>query len=227
MSMTEAANYVRIIYENTDFLVCEKPKGILTLPAESVEESLFDLVLTGKADGRARAQLFPVHRLDRLTSGLVVFAKTKGAAGALSTIFAEHKNEKEYLCVVHGRPEKESGECTDLLLCDKRANKTYVVDRMRKGVKEARLSYSTLSTLPYKSGTVSLLCVRLHTGRMHQIRAQLSSRGHALLGDGKYGSKENACTVALHASALRFSYKGEHSFSSPAPKEFPFSLFEI
>lgn len=216
---------ISIIYEDKDMVVCEKPVGLLTLPSDSDEKSLIDVLCEQLSQGGGRVTLFPVHRLDRLTGGVVVFAKTKHCAEELCRIFAEHKNEKQYLCIVHGSPDKEYGECVDLLFADKRANKSYVVDKKRKGVKEASLCYEKISDSSHKEKPVSLLRVTLNTGRMHQIRAQLSHRAMPLLGDGKYGSRENSCAPALFAYRLKFFYHGEKCFTLTPKNEFPWSLF--
>ena len=222
--MNEQRN-ISIIYEDNDMVVCEKPVGLLSLPSESDEISLIDVLCEQLSQGGKRVTLFPVHRLDRLTGGLVVFAKTKKCAEGLSRIFSEHKNEKQYLCVVHGMPEKDFDECVDLLFADKRANKSYITDKKRAGVKEASLCYEKISESTHKEKPVSLLRVTLKTGRMHQIRAQLSHRGMPLLGDGKYGSRENSCPPALFAYRLKFSYQGEKRFTVTPKNEFPWSLF--
>ena len=168
-----------------------------------------------------------MHRLDRQTGGLVVFAKTKRAASELSAIFAEHRNEKDYIAILDGVPQKEEGELRNILFADKRANKSYVVDRERKGAREALLSYKILSSSDYKDRNVSLARITLKTGRMHQIRAQLSHIGTPILGDGKYGSRENGCDVALWSYQLSFSLKDRkyNFFSFPGVCEFPWALF--
>ena len=199
---------------------------MLTLPAESDECSLIEL-LGEQLSEKVKTELYPVHRLDRMTEGIVVFAKNKRTAAELSSIFSEHKNEKDYLCIVHGAPKNDGDTLTDLLFADKRANKAYIVDKSRKGVKEARLSYTVLARTSYKEKDISLLRVSLYPGRMHQIRAQLSHHGHALLGDGKYGSRENSCTTALFAERVAFSLYGkDYDFSLPYPTGFPWELFK-
>ena len=147
--------------------------------------------------------VYPVHRLDRDTMGLMVFAKSKEAAAFLSAQM-EKSFAKEYLARCEGVPP-EQGELIDLLYHDRGKNKTYVVKRKRMGVKEARLSYEVLS----RSEGSSLLRVRLFTGRTHQIRVQFSSRGYPLLGDKKYGAKTGG-DLQLWAYRLRFVHpKGE------------------
>ena len=110
---------------------------------------------------------------------------------------------KEYVATVHGTPP-ESGDWTDLLWKDRAKNKVFVVKRERKGVKKARLEYTRLSR-----GDSSLVRVRLHTGRSHQIRVQFASRGFPLVGDHKYGSRDNATAPMLFSCCLSFSYLGQ------------------
>ena len=118
----------------------------------------------------------------------MVYAKKPYAAAALSEAIRTRSDfVKEYLCVVSGMPQVPEGEYRDLLWKDARANKVYVVDRPRSGVKEAVLSYRVLQTITHEGETYSLLCVTLGTGRSHQIRCQLSHHGTPIVCDGKYG----------------------------------------
>ena len=146
-----------------------------------------------------------IHRLDRGVGGVMVYAKTPACAAALSDMVRTHAIKKEYLAVVHGAPAPDCGELRDLLFHDRIKNKTFVADRARKGVKEAILDFSTLQTVESDGNLRSLLRVRLHTGRTHQIRVQFSSRGHALLGDGKYGSREKT-PMGLFCASLAFAH---------------------
>lgn len=221
-------DYINIIYEDKDLVACEKPPALLTLPSERAEKSLIDFLGEYYREKGDKTELFPLHRLDRLTGGVVVFAKNKATAGTLSTIFAEHKNIKEYYAILEKAPEKDKDERCDMLFADKRANKSYIVDRERKGAKEARLSYEVKTKKSDGKRELVLVNISLHTGRMHQIRAQLSHIGSPILGDGKYGSRENKCSLALWAYHLSFSYKKrEYDFySCPNTSEYPWSLFE-
>ena len=128
----------------------------------------------------------------------MVYAKTSRAAGALSAAMGAFR--KEYLCIVRGRPEEAEGTCRDLLLHDRARNKSFVVQRMRGGAKEASLEYRTLA----ERDGLSLLLVLLHTGRTHQIRVQFASRGLPLLGDGKYGGGPGQ--LALWSWSLSFPH---------------------
>ena len=133
--------------------------------------------------------------------------------------------EKIYLAVLRGVPEAPEAALEDLLFHDSRTNKTFVVDRPRKGVREAKLDYRVLA----EAEGLSLVRVRLHTGRTHQIRAQFASRGLPLLGDIRYGSRAD-CTPALWAWRLRFRHPKTGSAVDvlcPPPDDYPWTLFPI
>lgn len=184
---------ITILYEDRAIAVCIKPPALLS-QSGSGEDLLHVL---GRQLG---CVLYPVHRLDRGVGGVMVLAKTSRAAAALSSAIQRRELEKEYLCLVRGRPAQDSGVYQDLLLHDKVRNKTFVVDRLRGGVKEASLSYRVLA---HQEG-LSLVRVRLHTGRTHQIRVQFASRKTPLLGDGKYGGGSGQ--LALWSFHLAFPH---------------------
>lgn len=171
--------------------------------------------------------LWLVHRLDRVVGGTVVFARNKRTAAALSELFSSQSTEKEYLAVVEG--VAEGGVLEDFLYKDAAKGKAFVVDRKRAGVKEAKLEYTPLATAECERGIYTLVRVRLHTGRFHQIRAQLSSRGMPIVGDGKYGSHDNRAKMpALFSSRLAFSVFGKDFDikKSPDKQSYPWSLFD-
>lgn len=180
------------IYTDKDIAVCVKPVGV---------DSEHELPETIAKDlGR---EVFPVHRLDKNVGGLMVFARNRLSAAALSRAIQEGTMVKEYVALVHGTPP-EAGDWQDLLWKDARSNKVFVVKRQRKGVKEAWLEFTRLS-----AGEASLVRVRLHTGRSHQIRVQFSSRGYPLVGDHKYGSRSEKTAPMLFSCALTFPWKGQ------------------
>jgi 23S rRNA pseudouridine1911/1915/1917 synthase len=148
------------------------------------------------------AELFAVHRLDREVSGVMVYAKTPTAAAELSRQVADRSFKKEYLALVEGVPEEPSATLSDLLFKDSRKNKSFVVNRKRAGVKEAKLSYETVGDRDGKS----LVKIELHTGRTHQIRVQFSSRKMPVLGDGKYGSSVREKEIALASYRIKFKH---------------------
>lgn len=183
---------MEILYEDKFIIVCVKDAGVLSesggMP-ELLKES------TGSKD------IFCVHRLDKDVGGVMVYAKTSQAAGKLSAAIAGKHFLKEYLAVVAGQTP-ECGTMRDLLFHDVRKNKTYVVDRERKGVKEAILDYRKLG---FVDG-LSLVYITLHTGRSHQIRVQFASRKMPLVGDGKYGSQHREMPLGLWAYSLTFPH---------------------
>ena len=133
----------------------------------------------------------------------MVYARTKAAAGALSRAIQEGAMVKEYVAMVHGTPP-EAGDWQDLLFKDSRKNKVFVVNKQRAGVKAARLEFKRLT-----EGEISLVHIRLYTGRSHQIRVQFSSRGFPLVGDHKYGSRAEATAPMLYSCRITFPWKGK------------------
>ncbi len=207
---------IEILFENDDFVACVKPVGVA-----SQNDKTVDMVKLLKS--QLETEIFPVHRLDTAVGGTMVFAKTSKAAAKLSKIIADGLFRKRYIAVVSGKPEKEADTLEDLLFKDSSKNKSYVVKRERKGVRKAKLEYELLS---YREN-MSLLRVLIHTGRSHQIRVQFASRKLPLIGDGKYGSKDNRCTVALWSEEVSFKWNANEMIflSKPNSSQFPWSLF--
>ena len=183
---------MELLYTDHHIVVCVKPVGLdseAEIPADLKEQ------LGG--------EIFPIHRLDKNVGGVMVYARTKQAAAALSKAVQEGTMVKEYVAMVHGTPPEE-GDWEDLLWKDSRKNKVFVVKRPRGGVKKARLEFKRLT-----DGETSLVHVRLHTGRSHQIRVQFASRGFPLVGDHKYGSRDQAKAPMLFSCRISFPYQGE------------------
>ena len=160
----------------------------------------------------------------------MVFARSQAAAGILSEQVREHVFEKEYLAVVHGRLKDASGQMEDLLWYNRSLRKSRVMDAPGKDVKRALLSYEVLGYA--ERADASLVKIRLHTGRTHQIRIQFSSRDHALFGDRKYGAgDEDGCaSIALWSWRLAFLHPQSEtpvSFSKTPPPVFPWNLFDF
>lgn len=188
---------MEIIYKDSEIVVCVKPKGVLSAEDLSGKASMPSIL----KNELCVDDVFPVHRLDRDVSGLMVFALTKQAAARLSADVSDNERFfKEYIAVLCGRPESNQGILNDLLFKDSRKNKTYVVDKKRRGVKEASLEYSVVETI----GDKTVVRIRLFTGRTHQIRVQFASRKMSLLGDRKYGGEPSENGIALYSVRLRF-----------------------
>ncbi len=211
-----------VLYQDHHIIVACKPYGLLSeqdekkpnMPALLREEACCDV--------------YPLHRLDRTTQGVMVYAKSPAAAKRMSVMIQEGGLEKMYLAAVEGVPAPLSGEYADLLYYDRQKNKSYVVKRERKGVKKARLCYETLETSRLEEKKVSLLRIRLLTGRTHQIRVQLASRKMPLIGDRRYGSGIVSENIALCAVSLRFAhpFTGEAMRFDCTPDSPVFDLFK-
>ena len=179
---------MEILYSDKDMVICVKPVGMDS--EHEVPQAL-------------GGEIFPIHRLDKNVGGVMVYARTRTAAAALSRAVQEGTMVKEYVAMDHGTPP-EAGDWEDLLWKDSAKNKVFVVKRQRGGVKKARLEYRRL-----REGDPSLVRIRLHTGRSHQIRVQFSSRGFPLVGDHKYGSRDEAAAPMLFSCCLTFPFKGK------------------
>ena len=191
---------MEILYSDKHLAVCVKPVG---LDSEAEVPAALKTALGG--------EIYPIHRLDKNVGGVMVYARTKAAAASLSRQIQDGTMVKEYVAQVHGTPP-ESGDWTDLLFKDSRKNKVFVVNRKRAGVKEARLSYQLL-----KAGADSLVKIRLFTGRTHQIRVQFASRKFPLLGDHKYGARDELGAPRLFCCCLTFFHKGTQVQFSALP----------
>ena len=183
---------MQIIHHDKDLVIIVKPVG---LDAEHDIPSKIKEVLGG--------EVFTLHRLDLNVGGVMVYARNKQTAATLSRTIENHEMIKEYVAMVHGTPD-ESGILEDLLFKDSHKNKVFVVKRERKGVKKAKLEYRRLT-----SGETSVVHIRLHTGRSHQIRVQFASRNFPLVGDHKYGSKDNVKLPMLYSCKITFPFKGQ------------------
>ena len=181
-----------ILHSDREIVVCIKPVGL------DSEQQVPD-----ELKKQLGGEIYPIHRLDLNVGGVMVYARTRQAAAALSKAVQEGTMIKEYVATVHGKPP-ESGDWEDLLWKDSKKNKVFVVDRKRTGVKPARLEYQVL-----KPGETSLVRIRLYTGRSHQIRVQFSSRGYPLVGDHKYGSRDARKEPLLFSCCIRFPWKGQ------------------
>lgn len=215
---------MEILYQDRHLVVAVKPVGVLS--EDDPKAACMPALL--RQHFRALGQpdyIATVHRLDRVTGGVMVFSRRKEVTGKLTAAVAAHEITKEYLAVLRGHPEKDADTLTDLLFRDAAHNKSYVVQRMRKGVREATLDYAVLG----KTEALTLVKVRLHTGRTHQIRVQFSHRGLPLLGDIRYGSKA-ACSAALWSYHLAFTHPVTGKpvdVTCPPPMVYPWDLFAI
>ena len=206
---------MEIIYQDRDIVVCVKPARVLSTDEPGGLPELLRQEL-GTQDFRT------VHRLDRVVSGLMVVARNAAAASELSRQIREDTFEKEYLAVIHGKPDMDEGRLCDLLLRDKARKMTFVVAEPDKDVQPAALTYRVLGS----NGTLSRVRIKLETGRTHQIRVQFSSRGLPLVGERKYSELDDPCEIALWSYRLGFFYpkNGEKmEFTHEPPREYPWT----
>ena len=213
---------MKILFSDPQLAAAVKPYGALS-ESDSKKPNMPAIL----KEALGCEEIYPVHRLDRTTQGLIIYAKTPEAAKRLSAMAQNGEIEKIYLAVVEGLPDEESGALTDLLYYDRQKNKSYAVKRMRKGVKEARLSYEIVGTSEYDGKKISLLRIRLQTGRTHQIRVQFASRKMPVAGDRRYGSTIALENIMLCSSQLSFRhpFTGEELRFEYNPDDELFGLF--
>lgn len=223
----EISNGVKVLFEDNHIIVAIKPAGVLS---QSDGSSTPDMLTILKAyikeeySKPGEVYLGLVHRLDRPVSGVMVFARTSKAASRLSEQIRTRKVEKIYRCVVKGILEGE-GRLENFISKDEDKNIVTVIDKEKPGYKASYLDYRALAS---KDG-LTMVEVKLGTGRSHQIRAQMAHSGYPLIGDQKYGDKDKRCKdIALEAYKLSFEHPVKRefiTFEAPIPSGYPWSLF--
>ena len=212
---------MKVLFHDNDVIVLVKPVGVPSEDTKNGEKG----ILTKINEEIYEGQVHLLHRLDRNVGGVMIFAKNKKSAACISKQIQENTFKKTYLAIVDGIIEEKQGVYKDLLFKDSSKNRSYVVNRMRKGVKDASLEYIALSEKENKS----LVKVTLHTGRTHQIRVQFSSRKTPLCGDIKYGSKDKNGDIALFSHSITFTHPSKNetlTFTEfPDKLKYPWSLF--
>lgn len=223
-------NNLKIIYEDNHIIVVEKISNIPSQADKTGDVDMLTLIknyIKEKYEKKGNVYLGLVHRLDRPVGGVMVFAKTSKAASRLSEEVRTKQFQKEYLVVVDGKFEKENNILEDYLLKNGQKNISKVVKEGTKNSKYAKLEYETLKY--NEEIDLSLLKIKLHTGRHHQIRVQLSSRNHSIYGDQKYGSRGRGKQIALWAYKLTIIHpisKKEMTFISVPEKNRTWKILE-
>lgn len=205
--MTE--QQLQILYEDEEILVCVKPAGIASQTRRIGEQDMVSLLRNYRVQKGEESYLGLVHRLDQPVEGIMVFGKNQASTAELSRQIATEQFGKIYLAVVQGELSATKGIVEDYLKKDGKNNRSYVVPKKEQGAKKAVLEYQVLQT--DVTGKKSLVRIKLHTGRHHQIRVQMANLGAPLLGDGRYGTTgESDRTLALCASELYFKHPKTH-----------------
>ena len=220
-----------VLYEDNHVIVVLKPQNILSQSDITKDEDLLSMVkayVKEKYNKQGEAFIGLVHRLDRPTGGVMVFARNSKSASRLSTQIVNHQFDKRYLAVCEGVFKHKTGRLENYLKKDEKTNLVKLVPLSESGAKLAVLEYKVLCEFEDKS----LVEVKILTGRSHQIRVQLANLKHPLVGDLKYGSTSaKAKNLALWAYNLEFEHptkKSKMKFKSLPPKdEYPWSLFNL
>lgn len=195
---------LKVIYEDNHVIVVIKPSGIPSQADKSGDLDMLTLVkeyIKEKYNKPGAVYLGLVHRLDRMTSGLMVFAKTSKAASRISNSIREGDFKKEYVAAITGKMEGRA-ELQNYLFKDERTNTSSVVQETKKNAKLARLEYNVIGHTVYNNKAYTYVRIKLYTGRHHQIRVQFSNINHPLYGDVKYGGIKG--DLALIACSLKF-----------------------
>ena len=217
---------IQVLYEDKSLVVCVKPVGVLSAPEAGKRRDMQTLL-----QKQTRAyRIDIIHRLDQPVGGVMVYSKSGKATPGLYKQMAGHRMLKEYLAVVSGVPEKPMGRWEDWLLKDTVHCKSRVAAPHTRGAKDAALSYRVLATVHKDGLPLTLVKVRLHTGRTHQIRVQFSSRRMPLLGDEKYGGIPDGKFKGLGLWSYHLAFR--HPLTGVTvdevcapPKEYPWNLF--
>lgn len=220
---------IKVVYEDNHLLVVEKPINILVQEDRTTDPDLLTELkqyIKVKENKPGNVFLSLVHRLDRPVGGVMVFAKTSKAASRLSDQLRRRVIDRKYLVVVRGNVKHKEGRLIDYLLKDNQRNYVSVVSKKVKESKEARLTYMKKDV----KEKMSLLEVKLETGRSHQIRVQLAHLGYPIYGDQKYGKEINKPgeQIALWAYELSFEHpttKENLVFKTDPPTQYPWSLY--
>ncbi len=195
---------LKVIYEDNHCIVVIKPAGIPSQADKTGDIDMLTLVkayIKEKYNKPGEVFLGLVHRLDRMTEGVMVFARTSKGASRLSEAIRNGDFKKEYVAAVEGKLEG-NGHLENYLYKDERTNTSSVVSENKKGAKLASLDYTVIGYTNFKGKEYTYVRIKLHTGRHHQIRVQMSNIGHPLFGDVKYGGTKGE--LALFACSLKF-----------------------
>ena len=229
-------NTPKILFEDNHLLVAEKPAGVLSQSDTTGDPDMLTLLkayLVEKYKKPGEAYLGLLHRLDRPVCGVMVFAKTSKCAGRISEQIRNRTVKKMYRAIVYGAFSEEKGSIRSYLLKNSKTNLVEVFaskDEAPKEAKECLLDYVVLGNGRIAGVPVTLLSIDLHTGRSHQIRSQLASIGHPIVGDRKYGKGPNrfAGDILLESYHLEFDHpvsKERMVFELPLREEEPWKQF--
>jgi 23S rRNA pseudouridine1911/1915/1917 synthase len=211
---------VSVLYEDEHIIAVNKPTGLLSIASDKMEEdTLHTRVLNYLRSNDSKAWGYIIHRLDRETSGIIIFAKSEQAKESVQTQFAEHQVRRYYTAIVEGEPSEDNGTAKHYLQEDKNL-RVWVVEPGSRGAKEAVTHWYVLE----RNGATSRIELDIETGRRHQIRVQMAEMGHPLVGDRRHESVFDPLgRLCLHATTLQFKHpiSGKKlNLDSATPREF-------
>lgn len=228
---------IEILYEDADVIVCVKPFGVPAQGDKTRDKDVLSYIknyIFEKENLEEEPYVALIHRLDRPVGGIMVFAKNKKAAANLSDQVQDGTMVKLYQAIVTGEMPDDMGQLEDYLVKDGKTNTSKVVNKGTKGAKYAALTYEVLDVFETDQGILSYLLIELLTGRHHQIRVQLASRGTGIYGDTKYNEKfrkmkKKYQQIALYATRLEFEHptSGEHMIFKCEPEGDAFDVIEL
>lgn len=222
---------IKILYEDNHLLVAVKPQGVPSQSDSSGDEDMLSLLksyIKEKYDKSGNVYLGLVHRLDRPTGGVMVFARTSKAAARLTEQIKNGTVEKKYLAVLSAMPGEKKARLTHYLLKDSSTNTVKVVPMTTEGAKKAVLDYNVIEK--DEEDGICLADIRLHTGRGHQIRVQMSTIGCPLYGDIRYGKNQPYGGLALWSYELSFRHPVTDKrmvYRVFPPEVFPWTAFNL
>lgn len=228
---------LNILYEDEVMLACVKPFGIPSQGDKSNDEDMVTLLknyLFDNSDSDDEPYLAVIHRLDRPVGGVMIFAKTPEAAAKLSDEMQDGNIIKYYQAILTGELPDDCGELEDYMVKDSKTNTARVARKGNKGAKKARLSYEVLDVFETDEGVLSYVLIELETGRHHQIRVQMASRGCGIWGDTKYNprfskTKRKYRQIGLYSSRIELEHPvtGEHMVFKSEPEGEAFEAIEL
>ena len=209
---------LEVLHENKDYIVINKTAGLISEQSLFEESTAESLVQKHLQTNKRMAYVGVIHRLDRVTSGVLIFAKKKSILVAFNEMFSRRKVKKTYWAVVHKKPAQNKGALTHFLLKNNRKKIAEIVPTKIKGAQECSLSYQVLE----QNHLGYLLEIKPKTGRFHQIRAQLAHIGLPIIGDEKYGSDQKYLTLSICLHARKLVYRSPDSsatiaYEAPVP----------
>lgn len=208
---------LEVVHENKGYIVVNKAAGLISERSPYEDNTVEDQVYAHLLQGNRNPFLGVIHRLDRVTSGVLIFAKKKSTLIEFNELFSSRKIQKTYLAIVKEKPRKEKETLVNFLMKNTKEKRAVVVKSKSSVSQECRLSYEVLGQNEFGY----LLEIKPKTGRFHQIRAQLAHIGIPVIGDEKYGSDQEYLPLSIGLHAWKFSYKKDEqheSYQAPLPK---------